>query len=59
MFTGRLMTGRCRVFCSRKNAITANGMPMKKQPRQPSAESTTRPPMSGPPTVATANVAPM
>ena len=32
---------------------------MKKVPRQPSGESTIRPPMSGPETVASAKTAPM
>ena len=41
------------------NAATAIGRPTKKVPRQPSGESTIRPPMRGPETVASANVAPM
>ena len=40
---------------STTKATTATGSPMKKVPRQPSGESTTTPPISGPLTVASAN----
>ena len=60
MWTSRLITGRCRVFWSTAKAIAATGRPMKKHQRQPRpGVSTIRPPISGPETVARANVAPM
>jgi hypothetical protein len=58
MWTSRFTTGRCRVFCSTTKAIAATGIPTKKHQRQPT-ESTSRPPTSGPLTVAMAKVAPM
>ncbi len=59
MLTSRLTVCTCRVFWSTPKASTAIGRPTKKQPRQPSGESTITPPMSGPLTVARANTAPM
>ena len=44
---------------ARTKASAAIGRPTKKQPRQPSGESTITPPMSGPLTVASAKTAPM
>ncbi len=59
MLTSRLTVWTCSVFCSTTNASAAMGRPTKKQPRQPSEESTITPPMSGPLTVASAKTAPM
>ena len=60
MWTSRRTTGRCSVFWSTTKASIATGMPTKKHQRQPSpGASTMTPPMSGPLTVARANVAPM
>ena len=59
MLTSRRMVGTRSVFCSTTKASAATGRPTKKQPRQPSGESTMTPPMSGPLTVASANTAPM
>ncbi len=57
--TLRLLSGRCSVFWSTNRAISANGTPTYRHQRQPShSVSVMTPPTSGPPTVATAKVAP-
>ena len=58
IFTSRRTVGRCSVRCSRTIAASTNGTPTRKQARQPSGESTRKPPSSGPPTVAEAKTAP-
>ena len=58
MCTSRLTTGRCSVFCSTTKAAAATGRPAKKHHSQPTV-STSRPPTSGPETVARAKTAPM
>ncbi len=59
METSRLTTGSLRVRPSRMKAMTAMGTHTQNDQRQPSGESTTSPPTSGPETVAIAKVAPM